>query len=137
MLLFHVLSHFDRSIVLNLSPLLLQGRCASGSWWGTSEKNCDWQWKQCAVPGKYALFGSLGAFGFLVICCAFVCVCCLCNPCRSKKSTQKGVSKYNSFSASINDEEEGLLAASKHPKTDAKRNELEQKYQRRKWAEEN
>jgi len=100
------------------------GYCSTGSWWGTSTDGCTWQWKQCLIDGRVALFVSLGVFALIVCCCGLLCICCLCNPCKHRKDYKH---KYGSFSA-INedaDEKKGLLDT---PQTNAERQRLTTKY---------
>jgi len=52
----------------------------------------DYKWKQCVVPGKWAMVGTLG-FGVLVLLCILLCVlrCMCCQKRRPKKSAQLDV----------------------------------------------
>ena len=109
-----------------LSSFLQSGFCGNGSWWGTSTAQCDnWQWEQCIVTGKIALFGGLGVVLLLICFMITCCVCCLCNPCKKKKED-----KYKSFvSSDINaaDEEKSLINPAT-PISNAERQRMATKY---------
>jgi len=96
--------------------------CIGGTWYGASSSCSDWRWKQCEVMGKWTLVASAGVVG-LILLSFLLCVCCCCCCSRKKKNAQaKG------FKSIQMEEEKETLIASKHPKTDSRREELRKKY---------
>jgi len=99
--------------------------CASGHWFGPSSTCSDWRWKQCMIKGTYALLAAGGVL-LLILIIFGVSICCCCCCCR-KKHSKKQLKDFKEFKAiQMEEEKENLI--SKHPKTDARRAELEKKY---------
>lgn len=89
--------------------------------------------KYFQVSSLYLIFACLG-FALLIICVCCVCLirCCYCR--KSKKHKyEMSIFKESKVFRAQKEEQEGLLEKSgheksRHPKTDAKREELKKKY---------
>jgi len=106
------------------------GICKNGALFGPEMMDVintcgDWRWKQCAVNGKFLFVGGLGIIGLVLVCMIFcICYCCCCSRSKKRKSKKDHFSDFPSLQM-----EEGVsLLGSKHPQTDARRIELQQKY---------
>jgi len=92
--------------------------------WGSSETCGDYRWVQCKFAGRYEFYIILGAAGLLILIIIIcICRCCCCEKKKKRKSTQ-----LDELSPQIGQNETDALMGSRHPKTDARREELKKKY---------
>jgi len=106
-------------------------KCLDGSIYGPNENpftGCgEWRWRQCSVNGKAIFWSAVAIIVALFLLCLFMCFCycCFCRK-RRKHSHQKTWSQIKAEEAEM----DGLLNASKTPKTDSRREQIYSKYGR-------
>eukprot|EP01119_Soliformovum_irregulare_P012730 TRINITY_DN3327_c0_g1_i1.p1 TRINITY_DN3327_c0_g1~~TRINITY_DN3327_c0_g1_i1.p1 ORF type:complete len:231 (+),score=34.02 TRINITY_DN3327_c0_g1_i1:52-693(+) len=101
-----------------------QTKCISGAWYGPQQADhcTDWYSKQCVVDGEYLGYGAIGGGVLLLLLCIFC--CCLMRCCMKKKRRNYKVLENEHTSLLIQTDE----PETKHPKTDALRANLTEKY---------
>eukprot|EP01112_Ceratiomyxa_fruticulosa_P012506 TRINITY_DN3464_c0_g1_i1.p1 TRINITY_DN3464_c0_g1~~TRINITY_DN3464_c0_g1_i1.p1 ORF type:complete len:204 (+),score=26.80 TRINITY_DN3464_c0_g1_i1:504-1115(+) len=57
-----------------------ESTCETGDWYGSNACS-SWEWKQCKIAGRYALYATAGVLGLLIIFVIILIACC----CRTKK----------------------------------------------------
>eukprot|EP00029_Vermamoeba_vermiformis_P005689 TRINITY_DN2047_c0_g1_i1.p1 TRINITY_DN2047_c0_g1~~TRINITY_DN2047_c0_g1_i1.p1 ORF type:complete len:228 (+),score=35.69 TRINITY_DN2047_c0_g1_i1:60-686(+) len=104
------------------------GTCFEGNFLGPEDKSCGWEyrWNFCMAPTRILLLVAAGVVALLLL-CIIICICrCCC--CSGRKKGSKGYDKLPQEPTQY--EIDAIETGSRHPKTDAKRRELEEKYGR-------
>lgn len=102
------------------------GTCFDGNFLGPEDKSCGWEyrWNFCMAPTRILLLVAAGIVALLLL-CIIICICRCC--CCSGRKKSKG---YEKLAQEPSYEIDAIESGSRHPKTDAKRRELEEKYGR-------